>query len=61
MRSYYVSRPSQNRSPPVDWTKMFAVQAVYLSLVGGLFLIMVSGMCGLRGRNLMHKENEKWL
>ena len=61
MRSYYVSRPSQNRSPPDGWAEKFAVQAIYLFLVSGLFLIMVSGMCGLRGRNLMHKENEKWL
>ncbi|MBK9052410.1 MAG: hypothetical protein IPL78_16330 [Chloroflexi bacterium] len=61
MRSYYVSRPSQNRSPPDGWAEKFAVQAVCLFPVNGLFLTMVSGMCGLRGRNLMHKENEKWL
>lgn len=61
MRSYYVSPPSQNRSPPTVWAEKFAVQAVYLFPVGSLFLIMVSSMCGLRGRNLMHKENEKWL
>lgn len=61
MRSSYCLRSSQNRAPPIVRPKTFIVQAAYCVRVESLFLAMVSGMCGLRGRNFMHKENKKWL
>ncbi len=61
MRCYYVSRPSQNRSPPSGWVSRFIMRAYQLVLGDGLFLSIVSGMGGRCGRNLIHKENEKWL
>lgn len=61
MRSSYCLRSSQNRAPPIVRPKTFIVQAAYCVRVESLFLAMVSGICGLRGRNFMHKENKKWL
>ncbi|MBP8000203.1 MAG: hypothetical protein KA314_11005 [Chloroflexi bacterium] len=56
MRLFYVSRPSQNRSPPTTWVNIFIVQVRQ-----NLLLTLVSGLCGRCGRKLMYKENEKWL
>lgn len=61
MRSSYFLRSSQNRAPPIIRRNKFIVQAERLIKAEGLFLAMVSGMCGLRGRKFMHKENKKWL
>lgn len=61
MCSYYYLRFSQNRSPPATPSYLFIAQAQQLCEVESLFVKMVSGMCGRKGRNLMHKENKKWL
>ena len=60
MRSVYVSRTSQNRSPPGASVQSFIVQAHLTFRVGRLFLTLVSGLCGLCGRKILHKENKKW-
>ena len=60
MSSVYVSRTSQNRSPPGASVQSCIVQAHLTFRVGRLFLTLVSGLCGLCGRKILHKENKKW-
>jgi len=60
MRSVYVSRTSQNRSPPASGLLVYCAGSFDRHGWWPVIFAMVSGLCGLCGRKFMHKENKKW-